>query len=100
MRSGRFFTHRCCSSSTLTQTQVFTLLLRLETVAVAAAAAVPEASALVLLGVEEPHHGVVLTAALVLVQEADLCTETRDTDSHFDVMQAMLRYVTNNDKDS
>lgn len=64
----------CCflssSSPALQQTQALALLLRLEAVPVAAAAAVPEARALALLGVEEPHHGVVLTAALVLRLEA------------------------------
>lgn len=42
----------------------------LEAVLVSAAAAVPEPRAFVLLGVEEPHHGVVLAAALVLSEEA------------------------------
>lgn len=63
------------SSPTLGQAEVLALLLRLEAVVIAAAAAVPEASALVALGVEEPHHGVAPAAALalVLVQEAVVC---------------------------
>ena len=64
------------SSPTLRQTQVLTLLLRVEAVGVAAAAAVPEAGTLALLGVKEPHHGVVLAAALVLAEEAAVCMET------------------------
>lgn len=64
------------SSPTLGQTEVLALRLRLEAVVVAAAAAVPEARAFVLLGVEEPHHGVVLAAALVLAEEAGVWMET------------------------
>lgn len=64
------------SSPTLGQTEVLALRLRLEAVVVAAAAAVPEAGAFVLLGVEEPHHGVVLAAAQVLIQEAGVWVET------------------------
>lgn len=59
------------------QTQVLALLLRLEAVSVTVAAAVPEPDALVLNGVEEPHHGVVLAAAGVLALEAGVCTERR-----------------------
>lgn len=62
-------------SSTLGQTDALALGPRLEAVVVAAAAAVPEASALVLLGVKEPHHSVVLAAARVLVQEAGVWAE-------------------------
>lgn len=62
-------------SSTLGQTEALALGLRLEAVVVAAAAAVPEASALVHLVVKEPHHGVVLAAARVLVQEAGVWVE-------------------------
>lgn len=63
------------SSPTLRQTEVLTLLLRLEAVIVAAAAAVPKANAFVLLGVKEPHHGVVLAAALVLAEETAVWME-------------------------
>lgn len=55
------------------QAEVLTLLLRLEAVVVAAAAAVPEASALVVLAVEEPHHGEALASARVLLQGAVAC---------------------------
>lgn len=65
-----------CSSPTLRQAEVLALVLRLEAVPVAAAAAIPEARAFVLLGVEEPHHGVVLAAALVLAEEAVIWMET------------------------
>lgn len=58
------------SSSALHHAEVLAVLLRLEAVAVAAAAAVPEAGTFALLRVEEPHHDVVLAAALVLSQEA------------------------------
>lgn len=61
-------------SPTLGQTEVLALLLRLEAVVIAAATSVPEASALALLGVKEPHHGEGLAAALVLAQEAVVCT--------------------------
>lgn len=67
------------ASSVLGQTEVLALVLRGEAVLVAAAAAVPEARALTLLGVKEPHHGVVLAAALVLPQEAGVCVETHTT---------------------
>lgn len=60
------------SSSTLGETQVFTVLLCLEPVGVAVTAAVPEARAFVLFSVEEPHHGVVLAAAGVLLMETRL----------------------------
>lgn len=65
-------------SAALGQTQVLALVLRGEAVVVAATAAEPEARALVLLGVKEPHHGVVLAAALVLAQEAGVCRETHN----------------------
>lgn len=64
-------------SVALAQAQVLTLVLRGEAVVVAAAAAEPEARALVLLGVKEPHHGVVLATALVLPQEAGICREAQ-----------------------
>lgn len=64
------------SSPTLRQTQVLTLFLRLEAVRVAAAAAVPEARTFPLFGVKEPHHGVVLAAALVLAEETAVWMET------------------------
>lgn len=63
------------SSSPTPQAQVLALLLRLEAVFVAAAAAVPEADTFALRGVEEPHHGVVLAAALVLAEQTGLCTD-------------------------
>lgn len=63
------------SSSSLGQTEVLALLFRLEAVAVAAAAAVPEPRTFILFGVEEPHHGVVLAAALVLAEETGVCEE-------------------------
>lgn len=63
-------------SPTLGQTEALALRLRREAVVVAAAAAVPEAGAFVLLGVEEPHHGVVLAGAHVLIQEAGVWVET------------------------
>lgn len=66
-------------SSTRGHTEVFTLLLRLEAVAVSSAAAVPEAGTFALFGVEEPHHGVILTAAGVLAQETGVCMKTADT---------------------
>lgn len=59
------------------QTQVLALLLGLEAISVAVAAAVPEPDALVLNGVEEPHHGVDLAAAGVLALEAGVCMERR-----------------------
>lgn len=65
-------------SAALGQTQVLALVLRGEAVVVAATAAEPEARALVLLGVKEPHHGVVLAAALVLAQEAGVYRETHN----------------------
>lgn len=65
-------------SPTLGQTEVLALRLRLEAVVIAAAAAIPEAGAFVLLGVEEPHHGVVLAGALVLIQEAGVWVETHE----------------------
>lgn len=68
------------ASSALGQTEVLALVLRGEAVLVAAAAAVPEARALILLGVKEPHHGVVLAAALVLPQEAGVCHTGNDSD--------------------
>lgn len=74
MRGGFYFFF--CSSPTLRQAEVLALVLRLEAVPVAAAAAIPEARAFVLLGVEEPHHGVVLAAALVLAEEAVIWMET------------------------
>lgn len=69
-------------SAALGQTQVLALVLRGEAVVVAATAAEPEARALVLLGVKEPHHGVVLAAALVLAQEAGVCRETHNPVTH------------------
>ena len=63
-----------CSSG-LGQTEVLALLLRLEAVLVAATAAVPEAGALALLVVVEPHHGVVLAAAGVLAEDTGVWTE-------------------------
>lgn len=71
------------SSSTLGHTQVLTLLLRCEAVFVAVAAAVPEARAFVLFGVIEPDHGVVLAAALVLLEEAGVWKETGHTEHRF-----------------
>lgn len=71
------------SSSTLGHTQVLTLFLRCEAVFVAVAAAVPEARAFVLFGVIEPDHGVVLAAALVLLEEAGVWKETGHTEHRF-----------------
>lgn len=64
------------SSSALRHTQVLALLLRCEAIFVAATAAVPEARAFVLFGVIEPDHGVLLAAALVLLEEAGVWKET------------------------